>query len=87
MIYILITDNDEVKYYFTKYNNIILTLDLKICQIGLPNNSIESIRDTLTEFFITTNAKSIETYSSYPWISGFVQRINEIYDIPIKSLG
>jgi len=43
--------------------------------------------DTLFEFFLVTQAKSIKTYSVYPWISGFVLSVSKIYGVPLYRLG
>lgn len=48
-------------------------------------NQEENI-DTLVDFFLIMNAKSINCYSNYFWISNFVFWTSIIYDIPLFNL-
>ena len=69
----------------------IFMFDSEMCHLGNINTDIQiearrnQVRDTLFELFFIANAKSIKTYSVYPWTSGFVKMISLIYDIPIHS--
>jgi hypothetical protein len=56
-----------------------------LCHIG-KSSDINALRDTLFEFILGTQANSIKTYSVYEWISGFINTIGYIYDIPIISI-
>jgi hypothetical protein len=49
-------------------------------------DDIESIKDTLIDFFILSRATHIKTYSCYNWISGFVFWAHQIYDIPLSKI-
>lgn len=44
------------------------------------------LRDTLFEFYLLQKADKIKTYSVYEWISGFVNSVNKIYNVPIESI-
>jgi len=49
-------------------------------------NSNEENIDTLVDFFLLTNAKTISCYSIYDWISNFVFWSSIIYDIPLFNI-
>jgi hypothetical protein len=78
---ILITDTQEFKKKVFEHANVFM-FDNKICHLGLCNE-MDSIRDTLFEFFLITRSKKIKTYCKIHKVSGFVKWIGEIYDIPI----
>lgn len=42
--------------------------------------------DTLVDFFLLTNAKSVNCYSNYEWISNFVFWSSIVYDIPLFNI-
>ena len=46
----------------------------------------ESIRGTLTDFFLLSRATHIKTYTCYEWTSGFVYWAHLIYDIPLSKI-
>jgi hypothetical protein len=46
----------------------------------------ESIRGTLTDFFLLSRATNIKTYSCYEWTSGFAYWAHQIYDIPLSKI-
>ena len=49
-------------------------------------NHSDNIKDTLLEFFIATQSQKIKTYTTYDWISGFVNIIHQLYNIPIQKI-
>lgn len=49
-------------------------------------NSNEKNIDTLVDFFLLMNAKTINCYSIYDWISNFVFWSSIIYDIPLFNI-
>ena len=49
-------------------------------------NSNEENIDTLVDFFLVKNAKTINCYSNYFWISNFVFWSSIIYEIPLFNL-
>jgi hypothetical protein len=67
-----------------KYKNII-TFNVDVAHLG-HHNHIDKIRDTVFEFFVLTKSKSINTYSVYEWISGFVFWVHQIYDISLIKI-
>ena len=81
---LLITDNILFKQ-FIKQNNInIFMFDTKIAHLGYDTN-LDSIKDTLLEFFIMTKAEKIK-YHPTNGPSGFIRIINNIWDIPLIKL-
>ena len=83
---LIITNNTEFKKGLQLYYPQYTTSNLEICHLGLPNLKRKAIKDTLAEFFIITNMQKIKTYSQYDWISGYVERIKEIYNIPLVNI-
>lgn len=81
---VLITDSTHFKDFVRLHNTNIKMLNTKICHLGYID-SYESIRDTMTEFFLVLNAKYIKSFSTYGWISGFVYAIHNIFNVPLKS--
>jgi hypothetical protein len=80
---ILFSDSLKLKN-IVKTNSDIFMFDFKPSHIGCSKTN--DIRDTLVEFFIIINSKSIKTYSIYPWTSGFVKIINDIFNVPLETL-
>lgn len=83
---ILLTDSSTFKMLVSaqKHPNIIL-YEHPICHIGYDIGS-EEIKNSLFEFFIATQAKSIQTYTVYGWVSGFMYSIHRIYNVPMTDM-
>jgi len=81
---ILLSDSQGFKD-FVKQNFEIFMFDINICHLGHPIE-IHDLKDTLFEFFMTTRAKSIKTYTVHNWLSGFVRISNLIYDVPLVRI-
>lgn len=83
---ILLTDSATLKMLVSANNhsNIVL-YEHPICHIGYDIDS-EEIKNSLFEFFIATRAKSIQTYTVYGWVSGFMYSIHKIYNVPITDM-
>lgn len=80
---LLLTDSNIFKNYIRENNmNNIILFNHTIGHIGF-HNKLDEIKNSLVEFFIATKSKSIQTYSIYPWISGYMYSIHKVYDIPI----
>lgn len=82
----IISDNKRLKEivrdtYSDKYR---LT-DIEPCHIG-KETELEKIRGTLYEFILTSRAMRINTKSCYSWISGFVNTVHSIFDVPITYM-
>ena len=83
---ILLSDSLEFKRYVKKYFNIFL-FDNEICHTGCEKNNLK-LQNTLLEFFIIINSKKIKTYrwTGTSYISGFVNWISKIYNIPLEII-
>jgi hypothetical protein len=78
--YILITNNDTLRSALN-----IPSWNPRICHTGQDSNqSFESIRDTMTDFFIMSAASSIVAFSPYHHGTGFSMECAKVYDIPYK---
>lgn len=64
------------------------TIDHDIAHLGYHTN-LESIKNSLIDFFIISHAKKILGYTTYRGlyaISGFVRMVGQIYDISVKPI-
>jgi hypothetical protein len=78
--YILITNNDTLRSALN-----IPSWNPRICHTGQDSKqSFESIRDTMTDFFIMSAARSIVAFSPYHHGTGFSMECAKVYDIPYK---
>jgi len=50
------------------------------------SKEIDTIKDTLAEFFIVSGSKKIKTFTVYGHVSGFVQWTSILYNIPLIRL-
>jgi hypothetical protein len=51
-----------------------------------PNADIDSMRETMFDFMLLTNACVIKTHSRYHWVSGFVNWVSHIFNVPLVDL-
>ena len=78
--HILITNNDTLRRGLN-----IPSWNPHICHTGQDSKqSFESIRDTMTDFFIMSKALSIVAFSPYYHGTGFSMECAKVYDIPYK---
>ena len=84
-IYILISDNNDLNNYITKYNSNIKIFINKKCHTGVKSNDLESIKYTLFDFYIMSKSNKINSFSVYGHGSSFSKWCAEIYNIPISS--
>lgn len=85
---LLLSDNNEFKKFVKKESennkeSIIINDIEKIAHIGYSKHK-DILKDTLVEWFLVSECKSIDTYSVYHWPSGFVLYPSMINDIPIN---
>lgn len=78
---ILMSDSFQFKNYVKEKYDIFM-FDNNISHIGYDAN-LETIRETLFEFFVITQSQTIKSYSVYHWTSGFIKVANDIYDVKI----
>lgn len=82
--YILFSDNNIFKTIIKEQFNAFV-LDTKVSHFGYSNN-INTIEDTLLEFFILLKVKEIKHYNIYGWVSGFINSASIINDIPLINM-
>lgn len=85
----IMTDSAKFKQYLrrtlhpTLTDRIISTVPIHLSH---PDANIETVKDTLFDFMLLTNAIFIQTHSVYGWISGFVQWVSHIFNVPLINL-
>ena len=82
--YILFSDNNIFKTIIKEQFNAFV-LDTKLSHFGYSNN-INSIEDTLLEFFILLQVKEIKHYNIYGGVSGFINSASIINNIPLINM-
>lgn len=82
--YIFMCDSTEFKKYIKNKNQNIKLIDNEVCHIGKCRNK-ELLKYTLSELYIVSKSKYIKSFSVYGWISGFVNHISKLYDIPLDG--
>lgn len=81
---LILSDSQTLKQLLkSKYDVHILTHN--IAHVG-KHTDIDAIRNTLAEFFLSTKATSIQSFTVYWWSSGFMKIANYIYDVPLHSI-
>ena len=84
----IIADSVQFKQYLRRVIHPTLTdriIATKSVHLSYPNSDI-NIKETLFDFMLLTNARIIETHSVYGWISGFVQWVSHIFNVPLINL-
>ena len=82
---VLMSDSMLLKEIVMNNNINIYLFHINIVHLGFEEES-NNIRDTLLEFFVTTKAQNIKTYTVYGHISGFVNIAHIIYNIPLEKI-
>jgi len=78
--YILVTNHNDLKKIF---KNRFASYTGKICHTGLDEiQPLDSVRDTMLDFFLMSKASDIVTLSPYDWGSGFSIQCAKLYNIP-----
>jgi hypothetical protein len=60
--------------------------DQKIYHSSDPSASVESIENTLVEFFLISKANKIYQISTYEWGSGFSTLASKLFDVPLERI-
>jgi hypothetical protein len=82
---ILMSDNVRFKENVMNIDKSIYLFHINIAHLGYEQHK-DNIKDTLLEFFITTKAQKIKTYTIYGHRSGFVNIANIIYNVPLHEI-
>jgi hypothetical protein len=82
--YIFMCDSYEFKKYIKNKDKNIKLIDNDVCHIGKCKNK-DLLRYTLSELYIVSKSNYIKSFSVLYWVSGFVNHISKLYDIPIDG--
>ena len=85
----MMTDSAKFKQYLRRALHPTLTyriISTTPVHLSHPDADIETVKDTLFDFMLLTNARFIKTHSVYGWISGFVQWVSHIFNVPLINL-
>jgi hypothetical protein len=81
--FLLIADNNEIKYFMCENFNIIKTLYKDITHLGEGVElEREKIKNTLLDFYLMSNSFYIFSFTVYPHGTGFSHWCSTVYDIP-----
>jgi hypothetical protein len=82
---LLLSDSSSFRAYIRDHYPSCRVYDVKICHTGVSTDS-EAIQNTLFEFFLASQATSIKTHSCYEWVSGFMDNVHKIYNVPLRLI-
>jgi hypothetical protein len=83
--YLILSDNNEIKYFFKKYHNCVFHLKSPTHLGENGDKTDEKIKNTLIDFYIMQHANFIISLSPYAWGSGFSQWCSLLYKVPYKN--
>ena len=81
---VLITDSPHARTFIRKRDPKIFTFDHDTGHVGYETNE-EKVRNTLVEFFLVSTAEKIKSYSTWSWVSGFVNSVHHTFDVPLHA--
>lgn len=88
---LIIADSWGVKQYLRQVrphltNRVIPTKPVHLSHTTDSDKDAHMIKETLFDLFLLINSKLIKTYTTYTWISGFVQWVSYAFNIPLISI-
>jgi hypothetical protein len=84
--YLIISDNNNIKYFFRKYNNCVFYIK-NITHLGeISDKSDEKVKNTLLDFYLMSKSRKIISLAPYNWGSGFSEWCSVIYRIPYQKI-
>ena len=85
--YLLVSDNNQLKLYLKRRFPRIVVYFKEITHLAISNDkTYESVKNTMLDFFLIGQAKTINAISMYGWGSGFSEWCSVIYNIPYKKI-
>ena len=84
--YLVLSDNNKIKFTLQALNPKLIIQLNKIAHLGEENQSSDSVKDTLIDFFIMSQSNYILSFSPYAWGSGFSQWCSIMYSIPYNKV-
>ena len=85
--YLILSDNNQMKIVLSNYfknPNFIIECN-KISHLGEEKQELESIKETLIDFFVMSQSNYILAFSPYAWGTGFSQWCAIINNIPYNK--
>jgi len=82
---IIFSDDTDFKKYMSK-DKFCSYYDNKTCHLGMKNNNLEDVMNTLVDLFILGRSKKIYQYSEYSHGSGFSYWIAKMNNINIEKI-
>ena len=85
--YLILSDNNQMKLIIKKiFPHVIIHMN-DITHLGESTDQTdESIKNTLLDFYLMSNSYQIASFSAYNWGSGFSQYCSVIYNIPFSKI-
>ena len=85
--FLLIADNNEIKYLLCNVFPTIKTLYKDITHLGEGSElEREKVKNTLLDFYLISNSSSVYSFTIYPHGSGFSYWCAKTYNIPYKCM-
>jgi hypothetical protein len=88
---IVLSDSNKLKEYISKNCKDATVLHTKSCHSSVNPGNISNVKQDKEKMFyvaldmlLVTKARSVYSYSVYPWGSGFTFWLSKIYNLPIK---
>lgn len=82
---IVLSDSEQLKAAIRSLAPDIRISDAKPVHTGRAKSG-DALMETVGDFLLISRAKRVETYSVYPWVSGFVVAASRIYGVPYQSV-
>lgn len=83
---VVITDSSDLQEFLRQNRPEVRVSDAKPVHTGL-SSDMETIAQTMSDFFLIGGAKTAKSFSAYPGPSGFVVSAARIFDVPLVSAG
>jgi hypothetical protein len=83
--WLLLSDSTSFKERVRSHNIPgVVVLDTVVQHSGYPSS--DDLHDTMLEFFLASRAQALYTYSVYPWVSGFMRSVSDLYGVPLVNM-
>jgi hypothetical protein len=83
----IISDSAAFKQYLSKVRPHLAHRIIPTTPVHLSHSTdIDMMKETVFDLFLLMNAHAIKTYTNYVWVSGFVQWISRVFNVPLISM-
>lgn len=83
--YLILSDNNQLKLLFKKYDNCILQIK-PITHLGIGKITDENVKNTMMDFYLMSHSKQIFSISTYGHGTGFSKWCSVLNNIPYKII-